>query len=324
MDKKSGDIPVLIARGNGIPEAWERSLIELNDKGLWYPRGGRKDAGNYQVNATMITEIKNLSENPILHGYAIGGWDSLFEYQMEMLGAKDSWGDRTGETNRWPYQYYERLADYPGSTMSIDQIEEGIVKKLTKRPDTRQALAITWVPERDNNSIDPPCLQNIHCELVPLDNPDKGPFVLNMNYAFRSRNAMIAAPMNMLGLWTVQTHIMDRLSEESGFELYHGRLADMTYAYHVKASDQPLFDKFIKNLNLSNRKGETVQDRNKTREMDLNMLNSSRDMVTSNVIHQTENYLEGEKLEAEQEKISRISKIVYEMNNKYLSTQDAA
>ena len=318
MEEKQGDLPVLVARGNGIPEAWENSLIELYNSGLWYERSGRKDKGRLQVDSTMVIEIKDVDKHSIQHKYAIGTWEPLFEYQMEMLGAKDSFEDRTGESNRWPYQYHERLADYPGTTMNINQIEEGIIKKLVQRLDTRQANAITWVPERDNYSIDPPCLQRVWCELVPLDNPEKGPFALNMNYNFRSRNAMIAAPMNMLGLWTVQTFILNRLQEETGLEIRHARMVDFTDAYHVKSDDQKELEKFMSNLKDSKRKREYICQRSFPIEQDLMMLNQSKDTVKDRIALMAGNYLKEEKLEKKVGEIERIANVVFEMNNAYL------
>ncbi|MFA4953360.1 MAG: hypothetical protein WC584_04000 [Candidatus Pacearchaeota archaeon] len=318
--EKRGDLSVLSVSGRGIPEAWENSLIKLNNEGLWYERAGRKDKGRLQVDSTMTVEIIEPIKYSFMHSFGGYGWEQIFEYQMEMLGAKDSFEDRKGESNKWPYQYHERLADYPGTTMNINQIEEGIIRKLSQRLDTRQANAITWVPERDNYSIDPPCLQRIWCGLVSLDNPEKGPFALNMNYNFRSRNAMIAAPWNMVGLLTIQSYIINRLKEETGKEIKHARLVDFTDAYHVRADDQPKLENFIGQLTDSKKRREEIEQRVFPREMVLEMMNDSRNSVEKKIISQAENYFQGEKLERKIGEIEEIAKIVVDINKTYLES----
>ena len=316
--KKRGDLSVLVASGNGIPEAWENSLIKLNNEGLWYERSGRKDKGRLHLDSTMTIEIIDPINYSFMHSFGGYGWEQIFEYQMEMLGAKDSFEDRKGESNRWPYQYHERLADYPGTTMNINQIEEGIIKKLAQRPDTKQSNAITWVPERDNYSIDPPCLQRIWCGLVPLDDPEKGPFALNMNYNFRSRNAMIAAPWNMAGLLAIQTYILNRLKEETGFEIQHARLVDFTDSYHVKADDQSKLETFMKKLTESKKRREEIDQRVFPKEMVLQMMNESRDSIEKKIIDQAGQYLKEEALERKIKEIGRIADAVVDINNTYL------
>lgn len=313
-EKGDGNLPVLSVKGESIPEAWENSIIKLYENGLWYKRGGYKDKGRLNVDATMTIEIINPLSELFMHKGLNCSWTDLFEYQMEFLGAKDSWVDSTGESNRWPYSYHERLASYPGTKGTIDQIESTI-RKMIEKPDSRQHNMITWVPERDDKSQDPPCLQRIWFGLIPDEIADDGSRVLNMNYNFRSRNVMIASLMNMLGLSMLQCYIKDELVKRTKNNIRIGRMVDFNDPYHVSAQDQHLLQGFMNRIEKSKERGETLEDRIYTRERILSMMdNKAWSEIENKIINQTKNYLEGEKLEKEIEKIKKISKLVRETN----------
>ncbi len=311
--KGDGNLPVLSVKGRTIPEAWENSVVELHKNGLWYNRGGRKDKGNLQVDSTMVMEIEEPNSGLFMHKYSVCGWDDLFEYQMEILGAKDSWVDKTGKSTRWGYHYHERLADYPGiNTPSINQLE-GIIKKLAKKPTTRQLNAITWVPERDEESIDPPCLQRVWFGLVP-DETTKDEWRLNMNYNFRSRNVMIAAPMNQSGLALLQEYVRQRAIEETGMKIKNGRMVDFVDSYHVSAKDQQHLAKFMSSLTKSREKGESIESRSFSREMVNTMMEDSLSTAEAKIIAETEKLVPKERLDEEIAHIKSIRQLVYNLN----------
>jgi thymidylate synthase len=315
--KNQTDIPVLHTEGDNIPEVWENSIVKLYNYGLWYNRTGRKDKDQLQLDSTMTMVIKDPSSSLKVHNYLSCGWGDLFEYQMELLGAKDSWVDKSGKSSRWSYHYHERLTDYPSeSGIKTDQIEE-IIKKLKEKPATRQATAITWIPEKDNKSDDPPCLQRIWFSLIPNGN-NYDDVTLNMNYNFRSRNVMIAAPMNQFGLVTLQIYMRDRLSEETGKNISLGRIVDFVDSYHVSARDQSTLEGFIERLTESKKKGETINDRIIPQEIVIEHIGSLKDSINEKVINQTGQHLSGENLESEIKKIKRISDQVWAIDQRYM------
>lgn len=72
------------------------------------------------------------------------------------------------------YYYSNRLFDYPtaipphfllgnGDGHGINQIKDSIIDRLNGSPNSRRAVAITWVPSLDIASNEPPCLQLIQC-----------------------------------------------------------------------------------------------------------------------------------------------------------------
>lgn len=314
MDEKREHrgLPVLSARGETIPEAWENSVVELYHHGLRYGREGPKDKGQMQLDSTMMIEIAKPLSWSYMHKFMTCGWEDLFEYQMELLGAKDSWVDPTEQSTRWEYHYHERLAGYPGRKGKVDQLQT-IIEKLATEPHKRNINAITWVPERDLTSKDPPCLQRIWFTMIPNEADPDSP-ILNMNYNFRSRNVMIAAPMNQLGLATLQTYIAEEVAKRTGKPLKVGRMVDFSDAYHVSARDQPIIEKFMKKLGESRAKGETIGNRSYDIEFVLPMLEEAQSRIEEKTIAETREIVKGEELEREIAKIKEISARVMQIN----------
>lgn len=320
MDKKretvSGNLPVLIARGESIPEAWENSVFELYNNGLTYGREGPKDKGKQQTDSTMTIEIQKPLSQLFMHKGMTCSWEDLLEYQMEILGAKDSWVDPTEKSTRWEYHYHERLAGYPGKLVQVNQIE-GIVSKLATEPFKRNINAITWVPERDLTSKDPPCLQRVWFTMIPGENGEQ---VLNMNYSFRSRNVMIASPMNQVGLATLHQYIADEVSKRTEQKIKIGRMVDFSDAYHVSARDQPLFKKFIDRFAPARERGEPIESRAYGIDMIYPMLEESKERIEEKILSTTEDILkeigETHRLEEERTKVKSIGNIVMDINRR--------
>jgi len=258
-------IPVLIARGKTLPEAYENSLIEL------YRNGGRvktqydKEGELLSIDATMNITIEEPETEPMIYKIFPGGIEDLREYVIELQGAKDHWVKciNDPEDHRWEYTYHQRLADwgtyyikdfhgvkhkinykwdYDENAKGIDQFEV-MVKKLIESPFTRRAQAITWMPFQDNEVYDPPCLQSIWCRLT--DESD-GTLALNANIRFRSNDAWGAAFMNMFGLtMLIRLEIANPVEEGLGKPVKLGRINWQADSYHVYGKD---IDNFKKRL----------------------------------------------------------------------------
>ncbi len=315
MNKKgNGNIPVLHAKGESIPEAWENSILELYNKGLWWCRDEKtKDKGEPNLDSTMTIEITNPDSNLIMHQYHLYTFEGIFEYQMEMLGAKNSWVILDKETTDWPYHYSERFLEYPRTEGFINQIEK-IIKGLSDNPSKRRNQIITWVPERDLDSKDPPCLQRVWFNIVPDESSKDNTYKLNTNYHFRSRNVMNAAPVNMVGLWTLQSYIRDKIIENTGMSLQNGRLVDMVDSYHVSAQDKSQLVDFIGTL----AKHSDLQSGERCYDKQTVFGSINKTLIENNIIEQTKKQLakKGQeyKLDNEIEKIRQISQIVSEIN----------
>lgn len=316
-EKGNGNLPSIYVRGNNIPEAWEKSVLELYDKGLWYQRGGRKDKDKLQTDSTMTIEIENPLSDYFMHRGMNCGWTDLFEYEMEILGAKDSWVDSSGKIGRWPYSYHQRFTDYPGINGMINQINDTI-DKIVQKPSSRQHNMITWFPEYDNNSEDPPCLQRIWFGLIPDEKSSNESYVFNMNYNFRSRNIMTASPMNMIGLSFLQYYILDEIKQKSDLEIEIGRMIEFNDSYHVSSKDQHLFTKFVDYFGSDINKEKSIEEKCFTRKKVFDMMEkrNSWKKLEDKILFQTKKFLTEEEFKIEKEKILNIFNYVRDTNKK--------
>ncbi len=277
------DLPVLYANGNGIAEAWEKSVIELYNNGLRYNRSGPKDNGNLQVDSTMIIEIKDIDNHPFYHKFSNCSWEDLLEYGFELLGAKNFLTVNEFDLendNRWPYQYSDRILNYPARSGDINQIEN-IINRLSKKPHTRGSSVSIWVPDQDINSKDPACLQHLWFSLIPNEEGNENKYDLNLNYMFRSRNTMIAAPINMFGIHLLQNYVKDQIKKQSGFNVENGRIVDYSNSYHVSSRDMEKLSNFMRRIEST--KGKGIESRVFSREDTFDMMKDCFDQVQEKV-----------------------------------------
>jgi len=315
IKKGDGTLPILYAKGRSILEAWENSVAELYRGGLLWHREGEKDKGRATLDSTMTITITKPDSDLFYHKYMTCAPEDLFDYQMEILGSKDSWVHPEAGSTKWPYHYHERLASYPGAKGLVNQIDR-VVDGLSTERWKRTHNAVIWNPERDFDSKDPPCLQRLWFDIIPDELAGDGSSRLNMNYEFRTRNVMIAAPMNMIGLHTLYSHVKKRVTEKSGMNLKTGRIVDFIDSYHVSAQNMPLLENFMERYNKSMEKEEGIRDRCFDRQTAFAGLD--KEAVVKRVIEQTEKELaeKGElnRLEEEIKKIKAISREVSEIN----------
>ena len=229
-------IPVLTARGNGIAEAWENSLIELHRNGCRMPTMYDRETDPPSRDATMMITVEDPLAEPMIHKDFPGGPADLQEYVMEVVdGIKDhlTRDPDDPEDTRWEYTYHERLFNYrvPGLDQPFDQVEE-VARKLADTYYTRRAQAITWKVWEDNSCYDPACLQSVWCRLTP----EGDRYLLNTNVRFRSNDAYKAAFMNMYALVRLQEKIAARIEELSGETVRLGRYVHLADSYHIYGS----------------------------------------------------------------------------------------
>ncbi len=243
-------IPVLTARGAGIAEAWENSLIALYEQGCDLATQYDKPGDPPSKDATMLITVEDPVAEPMIHKDFPGGLEDLQEYAMEVVeGIKNHLvrdPDDPADT-RWEYTYNERLFQYkiPGiAETAFDQIEM-MAEKLAKTPYTRRAQAITWKVWEDNDCYDPACLQSFWSRITE----EEGTLYLSTNVRFRSNDAYKAAFMNIFALTQLQLALAARISERCGREVRLGRYTHLADSYHLYGS---YFDeyraRFVKGL----------------------------------------------------------------------------
>ncbi len=236
-------IPVLKIEGEGLAEAWEKSLVAVYEQGARIKTQYDKPEDPPSLDCTMIIVVHDPLAEPMIHKDLPGGVDDLQEYVMEVVdGIKNHLvrDPNDPDDTRWEYTYNERLFHYkvPGLDGAFDQIEM-IAAKLAESPHTRRAQAITWKVWEDNVCYDPACLQSVWCRLTE----DDGVCRLNTNVRFRSNDAYKAAFMNMFALTRLQEKIAGRIAELAGREVRLGRYVHMADSYHIYGSYFNEFEK---------------------------------------------------------------------------------
>ncbi len=272
-------IPVLTAKGKGIAEAWENSLVKLYEKGCDIKTMYDKPEDPPSKDATMMIIVDNPLAEPMIHKDFPGGLEDLEEYAMEVCeGIKNHLVRDPNDPNdtRWEYTYNERLFHYrvPGVKEIFNQIE-GVAKKLAETPYSRRAQAITWKVWEDNSCYDPACLQSIWCRITE----ERGKKYLSTNIRFRSNDAYKAAFMNMFALVRLQKMIASRISELAGFKVNLGRYVHMADSYHIYGS---YFNEF-KNRFLEGLKNRSFEERTYRYDDVKEIMDEARPMILEKV-----------------------------------------
>jgi thymidylate synthase len=240
---RSGNIPVLTVSGKTLPEAWEKSVLEVWKNGLAIHTEYDREGDPPSRDATMALVIEEPFGEPRIHRAFPAGLEELEVYRLEVVdGVHDHWIDPAA--GKWTYTYHKRIFDYEIEGKHVDQIAY-VVDKLSSSTITRRAQAITWNPALDPPTDDPPCLQRLWFRLVEKA-PGAGSFVMNMNTHWRSRDAYKAAFMNIFALTDLMRVIAERISKKMGAPVELGRYADISDSYHIYGSYFSEFEGFLK------------------------------------------------------------------------------
>jgi thymidylate synthase len=236
-----GDIPVLSIVGETIPQAYEKAISEVWEKGASVRTEYDRPEDPPSRDATVIITVENPFGQPRFHRSFADGLGGLSEYVMEVVhGAHDYWqkpreeilkGVESADT-RWSYTYHGRLFEYQIDGTIVDQVAF-MIDKLSRTGYSRRAQGITWNPILDPPSEHPPCLQRIWGRL--LEDGDGG-LVLNMNTHWRSRDLYKAWFENVIALTTLMRTIADRISEATSRPVRVGRYVDICDSLHIYGS----------------------------------------------------------------------------------------
>jgi len=238
---EAGHIPVLSVCANTIPEAYEKAIREVWEKGIRIRTEYDRSEDPPSRDATVMIVVKKPYGQPRFHRSFADGLGGLAEYVMEVVhGAHDYWVKpveeilKAGESEdtRWTYTYHQRLFEYRIEDHVVDQIGY-MVDKLSRVGHTRRAQAITWNPKLDPPTDDPPCLQRIWGRLCE---DGKGGYVFNMNTHWRSRDLFKAWFENVIALTTLMRKMAEGISEKTGKRVRLGRYVDISDSLHIYGS----------------------------------------------------------------------------------------
>jgi len=240
-ERQQGHIPALFVSGETVPEAWEKAVLAVWDHGAEVRTEYDKPDDPPSLDATVMVEVRRPLAEPRIHKNFPGGPTELEAYRLEVVeGIHDHWiNPREG---KWTYTYHQRLFAYrPVQDLMepdagpqfppVDQVEY-MVRKLSEVPYTRRAQAITWIPQCDPATDDPPCLQRVWARLLPAGEG----YVLNLNTHWRSRDLYKAWFMNVFAITDLQRVMAERIAERIGKPVECGRYVDVTDSLHIYGS----------------------------------------------------------------------------------------
>ena len=242
VSASSVNIPVISITADCLPEAWEKAVLAVWDKGIDARTQYDKPQDKPSKDATVMIKVANPFAEPRIHKNFPGGPMELEAYRLEVVsGIHDHWIDPAA--GKWTYTYHERLFAYcpvedirdPNSLRPFSKVNQiqYIVDCLSATSYSRRAQAITWMPSADPQTDDPPCLQRIWCRLAA---DDAGRLSLNMNTHWRSRDLYKAWFMNVYSLTDLQRIIAGQISEKIGREVTVGRYVDISDSLHIYGS----------------------------------------------------------------------------------------
>lgn len=116
-----------------------------------------------------------------------------------------------------------------GNYGGYDQIQESIINRLVANQESRRAIAITWFPEKDISTDEPPCLQIVQ---GVVDKNHK----LNLICLFRSNDMLSAWGQNAYGLAHLQKYICEQINQKrkkEEVELSSGWLETISISAHM-------------------------------------------------------------------------------------------
>lgn len=224
---KPGLIPCALVVGDTIPEAMYKAWKTCAEMGIRV--ANVKDAGNappaYDMSLWVVVD-EPFKEPRIFTPGFIGDVIDMESYRLNVVFG--IWDEFVG--HGWDYTYHYRLEK------QIEPILARILDTWLKkgRITSRDFQFVTWIWEIDTVIDDPPCLQIVHCRLLPTEEENK--YLLNLTIVFRSRDLGNAFWMNAYALTDLQRHLAARISKmlgEYGIEVGVGRYSDFSISNHL-------------------------------------------------------------------------------------------
>lgn len=204
----------MLIKSTTLSEAWEKSieyLLRMKQNGEELIPTERGDLALEATNVLLKIE-KPMAGNRISPKYPHERYSE--DYSMHLFD------------QGYNQQVYSRITNIIiGNTDAINQSEE-LVSKLKNEWFSRRAVISLWNPFEDIHSAHPPCI----CLLQFIIRNKQ----LCLTSTYRSNDAWLCAPSDMIAITNLQKNIADKL----GFSV--GYYAHFAVSYHIYASDLPM------------------------------------------------------------------------------------
>lgn len=185
-----------VIRSHSLGYAHEAAVKDILENGII-----RKTENSEMTLETdvMHIEVKTPLQEPMISPSSPQQRRYVDEYARQIL---------YGTPGKFEYDYHERLFEW-GKMLGdgVNQIKY-ITDKLQHSPESRRAVAVTWVPPFDTRVNDVPCLQLLQCVI------QNGK--LNQTVVFRSNDMLSALGANMYGFTNLQMHIANTIGISIG------------------------------------------------------------------------------------------------------------
>jgi thymidylate synthase len=217
---EGGEIMAYIVRAAALGRAHELSVKQVVKHGVeLITEDGEK---TLELPEPLLIFVMSPEDEYKVSSACMFGEKAMEQYKDDLI-----LGSTKGSA--FAYTYHDRLFDYQSRNRvsrevnnSFDQIHN-LVHKLNQDPTSRRAQAITWYPEEDLFSDNPPCLQRIQF----LWRQER----LNMAVEFRSNDILSALGANMYVLHELQRYVAKKLQTRIGW--YEHR-AISAHIYHER------------------------------------------------------------------------------------------
>jgi len=195
----------MFINAESINSAWTRILDVI-----WQAPEFQSERGKTKEIFNLLVRVNNPLEEMVCKGFPMGK-NELEDYSKQLLDA-----DKKG----FEYTYGERLRVW--GKENIDQVNF-IIEKLKKNPNSRRAIATTWIPSVDEKNDEVPCLIMTDFKIREKR--------LCMTAVFRSNDMFGAWPANAYGL----TRLCEFVAKKVGVDV--GAITTLSVSAHIYEHD---------------------------------------------------------------------------------------
>lgn len=245
-------------------EIWAETIAEAHEKvvKVIYQDGEEVITEDGEItiewapNDPVVIHVRSPFKQPMVSDVCRFGEQMMDAYVEQLLELHPP--SETSAT----YYYSNRLFDYPtlecdtddlcgkeyyylgdGCGDGTNQIYWSIIRRLSMNPNSRRAMAITWVPDIDMYSNEPPCLQLIQGFI--RDNK------FHMTCYFRSNDMLSAWGANAYGLAHLMEFVVEKINEYVERPVTIGTLTTISSSAHIYwKRDKYELDQFRRKLNV--------------------------------------------------------------------------
>lgn len=234
---KMRSLKTVLVKGDDVIEVWLRLLkycVQNKSEASFGDENNPKRIGAEICSRVVLEEN---AVNQLIDGAALGDdlrlpfrrgaiQKYIDEYTLEYIEEQAQLP--TGHNQKFTYTYYDRFRRYPVGTEKIDQVSilrENIGRQIKSEIFSNRHQMITWIPEIDIMSSEPPCLQRVWMSRVDTRS-------VEAHLDWRSRDGYGAWHVNLIAIISM---LYRDIALPNGVRIT--RVIDSCDSFHVYAGD---------------------------------------------------------------------------------------